>query len=82
MFTLFSNLINLNELYCHDNQIKELPETIINLKNIEYFGKDELSLTLTSSQQERYFKWIKSKKSYLFEEHDDTMLVKCANFGV
>ena len=73
------NLINLKKLYCHRNQIKELPETIINLKNIQYFGKDKLTLT---PQQKRYFKWIKSKKSYEFDEHVDMMLVKCAYFGV
>ena len=51
------NLINLKHLYCNNNQIKELPnkvnrlsgcklwrpETIINLRNIRYFGKDELT---------------------------------------
>ena len=73
------DLINLKKLYCHYNQIKELPESIINLKNINDFRKDTLTLT---SQQERYFEWIKSKKSYPFDEHVDTTLVKCAYFGV
>ena len=47
--------------------------------NITIFDKDELSLTL---QQQRYFNWIKSNKSYPFDEHVDMVLVKCAYFGV
>ena len=87
------NLINLKELNCSHNQIKELPnkvnrlsgcklwrpETIINLKNIDKICKDTIILT---PQQERYFNWINSKKSYNFDEHVDIVLVKCAYFGV
>ena len=73
------NLINLKELFCSDNQIKELPETIINLKNIDIFDTNKLTLT---PPQDRYFKWVKSKKSYEFDEHVDMTLVKCAHFGV
>jgi internalin A len=75
------NLSNLNNLFCLNNQIKELPESIINLKNIDYISKCVLTLTLTP-QQERYFKWIKSRKSYPFNEYIDMVMVKCAYFGV
>ena len=73
------NLINLKKIYCFSNQIKELPETINNLRNIDIFDKDKLTL---SPQQEKYFNWIKSDKSYEFNDNDDMMLVKCAYFGV
>ena len=73
------NLINLKIAYLSYNKIIKLPETIINLRNIENFGKNELTLT---PQQERYFKWIESDKSYPFDEHVDMTLVKCAYFGV
>ena len=73
------DLINLKVLYCNDNQLTKLPDTIINLKNINFFRRDEFILT---PQQEKYFNWIKSNKSYPFDDNVDTMLVKCAYFGV
>ncbi len=76
MFTLFSQLIKLQKLELHNNQLTELPPTIINLRKIYNISKDD-SIKL-SDQQKRYFEWIKSYKKTIFDEHCNTTLIKYA----
>ena len=38
--------------------------------------------SILTLQQQRYFDWIRSEKSYPFDEYVDMTLVKCAHFGV
>ncbi len=77
-----SYLKELNNLtpICNNNCVIKLPKTIINLKNIKYFNKD-FTLQLTPLQK-KYFNWIKSNKSYPFDDNVDMVMVKCAYFGV
>ena len=68
------------KLDCSYNRLTELPPTIINLRNIDDFKKDD-SLKL-SNQQKQYFEWIKLNKITVFDEYCDTTLIKYANFGL
>ncbi len=73
MFTLFSNLINLIDLY-FDTIITTLPSSIINLRNIINITDIENK----TPQQKQYYDWIKSGKISNFNEYYDDVLIKSA----
>jgi hypothetical protein len=51
-----------------------LPNSIINLRNITSITE----FTNLTPQQQRYYDWIKSKKTTIFDEYYDDTLIKCA----
>jgi hypothetical protein len=73
LFTLFSNLINLIDLY-FDTIITTLPSSIINLRNIINITDIENK----TPQQKQYYDWIKSGKISNFNEYYDDVLIKSA----
>jgi Leucine-rich repeat (LRR) protein len=67
-------LVNLKELNFYNTNILTLPDSIINLRNMVKICDFNYKTPL----QEKYYDWIKSNKSFVFDEYYDDFLIKSA----